>query len=97
MSSEQLESVRLAYHKSCQKEQVALDKEKQANEDSEMSPEKKQKVADAREKAAEEKQKVRRQVKEQIQLLIDSAELSMLDCNAGLLACCMLTHLVRQL
>uniref|UniRef100_A0A3Q3RYT7 Protein kinase C and casein kinase substrate in neurons protein 2-like n=1 Tax=Mastacembelus armatus TaxID=205130 RepID=A0A3Q3RYT7_9TELE len=55
-----LEKARVAYHKSCQKEQTALEKEKQANENAEMSPGKKQKITDAREKATEEKQKVRR-------------------------------------
>lgn len=58
----QLEKVRAAYHKSCQKEQTALDREKQGNEDAEMSPEKKQKLADAREKATGEKLKVSREV-----------------------------------
>lgn len=58
----QLDKVRAAYHKSCQKEQTALDREKQANEDAEMSPEKKQKLADAREKATGEKLKVSREV-----------------------------------
>lgn len=59
----QLDKVRAAYHKSCQKEQTALDKEKQANEDAEMSPEKKEKLAGAREKATGEKLKVSREVK----------------------------------
>lgn len=54
----QLEKVRAAYHKSCQKEQTALDKEKQANEDAEMSPEKKRKITNARETATEEKELV---------------------------------------
>lgn len=54
----QLEKVRAAYHKSCQKEQTALDKEKQANEDAEMSAEKKRKITHAREAAAEEKELV---------------------------------------
>lgn len=54
----QLDKVRAAYHKSCQKEQTALDREKQANEDADMSPEKKQKLADAREQATVEKLKV---------------------------------------
>lgn len=58
----QLDKIRAAYHKSCQKEQTALDKEKQANEDAEMSPEKKQKMADALEKATGEKLKVSREV-----------------------------------
>lgn len=58
----QLEKIRVAYHKTCQREQTALDKEKQANENSEMSPEKKQKFTEAREKATEEKEKVRRDV-----------------------------------
>uniref|UniRef100_A0A8C7YDM3 Zgc:91999 n=1 Tax=Oryzias sinensis TaxID=183150 RepID=A0A8C7YDM3_9TELE len=52
---------RVAYHKSCQREQVALDKEKQANENSEISEEKKQKHTEAREKATEEKEKARDQ------------------------------------
>lgn len=52
----------MSYHKSCQREQTALDKEKQANENTEMSPEKKQKFVDAREKVTEEKEKVRRDV-----------------------------------
>lgn len=55
----QLEKVRAAYHKCCQKEQTALDKEKQANEDAETSPEKKQKLASARESATEDKEKVK--------------------------------------
>lgn len=55
----QLDSVRLSYHKACQKEQTTIDKEKQANE-SETTPEKQQKLTAAREKAAEEKEKVRR-------------------------------------
>ncbi|XP_047465515.1 protein kinase C and casein kinase substrate in neurons protein 1-like isoform X2 [Mugil cephalus] len=54
-----LEKVRAAYHKACQREQAAQDKEKQANENSEMSPEKKQKFTEAREKATEEKEKIR--------------------------------------
>lgn len=58
----QLEKIRVAYHKSCQREQTAIDKEKQANDNSEMSPEKKQKITEAREKATEEKEKVRRDV-----------------------------------
>uniref|UniRef100_H3D5M2 Zgc:91999 n=1 Tax=Tetraodon nigroviridis TaxID=99883 RepID=H3D5M2_TETNG len=57
----QLDKVRAAYHKSCQKEQTALDKEKQANEDAEMSPEKKEKLAGAREKATGEKLKYKEQ------------------------------------
>lgn len=59
----QLDKVRAAYHKSCQKEQTALDKEKQANEDTEMSPEKKQKLANTRAKATGEKLKVSSEVK----------------------------------
>lgn len=62
MCIEQLEKARVAYHKSCQREQTALDKEKHANENSELSPEKKQKISDAREKATEVKDKVRRDV-----------------------------------
>lgn len=58
---QQLEKVRVAYHKSCQKENTALDKEKQANENSEMSEEKKQKIIEARERATEDKEKVRYQ------------------------------------
>uniref|UniRef100_A0A667Z8H3 Zgc:91999 n=1 Tax=Myripristis murdjan TaxID=586833 RepID=A0A667Z8H3_9TELE len=54
-----LDSVRLSYHKACQKEQTVIDKEKQANE-SETTPEKQQKLTAAREKATEEKEKVRR-------------------------------------
>ncbi|XP_029954191.1 protein kinase C and casein kinase substrate in neurons 2 protein-like [Salarias fasciatus] len=54
-----LEKVRADYHKSCQREQAAVDKEKQANENSEMSDEKKQKFGEAREKASEEKEKHR--------------------------------------
>ncbi|XP_029933679.1 protein kinase C and casein kinase substrate in neurons protein 2-like isoform X2 [Myripristis murdjan] len=53
-----LDSVRLSYHKACQKEQTVIDKEKQANE-SETTPEKQQKLTAAREKATEEKEKVR--------------------------------------
>lgn len=60
--SSQLEKARAMYHKSCLKEQSALDKEKIANEDTEMSPEKKQKMTEAREKATKEKEKVRRGV-----------------------------------
>ncbi|KAM3592784.1 uncharacterized protein V6R79_024985 [Siganus canaliculatus] len=56
-----LEKARGLYHKCCQREQAALDKEKHANEDSEMSPEKKQKFADAREKATGEKEKCKEQ------------------------------------
>lgn len=52
-----LEKVRAAYHKCCQKEQAALEREKQANEDAQVSPEKKQKVASARESATEDKDK----------------------------------------
>ncbi len=62
MCIQQLEKARVAYHKSCQREQAALDKEKQTSENSEMSPEKKQKFTDAREKATEEKEKVIRDV-----------------------------------
>ena len=62
MFIQQLEKVRVAYHKSCQREQAAAEKEKQANENTEMSPEKKQKYTEAREKAKEEKEKVRRDV-----------------------------------
>ncbi|XP_011486476.1 protein kinase C and casein kinase substrate in neurons 2 protein [Oryzias latipes] len=58
---QKLEKARVAYHKSCQREQVALDKEKQANENSEISEEKKQKHTEAREKATEEKEKARDQ------------------------------------
>ncbi|XP_071393193.1 protein kinase C and casein kinase substrate in neurons protein 1-like [Centroberyx affinis] len=54
-----LEAVRVVFHKACQKEQTAMSKEKQANENSEMSPEKKQKITAAREKTTEEKDKVR--------------------------------------
>ncbi|KAM3859429.1 protein kinase C and casein kinase substrate in neurons protein 1-like [Diretmus argenteus] len=54
-----LETARAAYHKACQKEKAAIDKEKQANENTEMSPEKQQKIAAAREKATEEKNKDR--------------------------------------
>jgi len=57
-----LEKVRVAFHKSCQREKAALDKEKQSNENSEWSEEKKQKITEAREKATEEKEKVRRDV-----------------------------------
>ncbi|XP_013863599.1 protein kinase C and casein kinase substrate in neurons protein 3 isoform X1 [Austrofundulus limnaeus] len=56
---QKLEKVRVAYHRSCQKEQAALDKEKQANENSEMSEEKKQKIREAKEKTAEEKEKAK--------------------------------------
>lgn len=62
LCTQQLEKVRVAYHKSCQREQTALDKEKQVNENTDMSPEKKQKYADAKVKATEEKDKVRRHV-----------------------------------
>jgi len=54
-----LEKAQAVYHKSCQREQVAVDKEKQANENSDMSPEKKQKFTEARERATEEKEKTR--------------------------------------
>ncbi|KAM6897734.1 protein kinase C and casein kinase substrate in neurons protein 1-like isoform 2-T3 [Xenentodon cancila] len=56
---QKMENVRVAYHKSCQKENVALNKERQANENSEMSEEKKQKIIEARERATEEKEKIR--------------------------------------
>ncbi|KAM4624201.1 protein kinase C and casein kinase substrate in neurons protein 1-like isoform 1-T2 [Polymixia lowei] len=54
-----LEKTRAVYHKVCQKEQTAIDKERQASENSEMVPEKQQKITAAREKASEEKEKVR--------------------------------------
>ncbi|KAI9531769.1 hypothetical protein NQZ68_038162 [Dissostichus eleginoides] len=54
-----LEKARVAYHKSCQREQNALDKEKQANENPQTSPEKKQKFLESREKVTEDKEKVR--------------------------------------
>ncbi|KAF7204641.1 protein kinase C and casein kinase II substrate protein 3 isoform X2 [Nothobranchius furzeri] len=56
---QKLEKVRASYHKTCQKEQAALDKERQARESSEMSEEKKLKITEAKEKATEEKEKVR--------------------------------------
>jgi len=54
-----LDDARGAYHKACQKEKTAMDKETQAKENTEMSPEKLQKMTLAREKATEEKEKVR--------------------------------------
>lgn len=57
---QQLEKARVSFHKTCQREATALDKEKQANENTEMSPEKKQKFTNTREKVTEEKEKVRR-------------------------------------
>ncbi|MEQ2267917.1 hypothetical protein XENORESO_012361 [Xenotaenia resolanae] len=56
---EQLEKVRVTYHKSCQREQAAQDKEKQATENAELSEEKKLKLGEAKERAAEEKEKAR--------------------------------------
>ncbi|CAB1337893.1 unnamed protein product, partial [Coregonus sp. 'balchen'] len=46
------------YHKACHKEQVAIDRETQAKQNTELSPEKLKKIQDAREKASEEKDKV---------------------------------------
>nr|XP_057918013.1 protein kinase C and casein kinase substrate in neurons protein 3-like [Doryrhamphus excisus]XP_057918014.1 protein kinase C and casein kinase substrate in neurons protein 3-like [Doryrhamphus excisus] len=54
-----LEKARLMYHKSCQKELGAVDKEKQASDNPDLSPEKKQKVTEAREIATEAKEKAR--------------------------------------
>ncbi|XP_054609561.1 protein kinase C and casein kinase substrate in neurons protein 3-like [Dunckerocampus dactyliophorus] len=54
-----LEKARLVYHKSCQKEMSAAEKEKQANDNPDLSPEKKQKVTEAREIATEAKEKAR--------------------------------------
>lgn len=62
MCFRQLEKARVAYHKSCQREQNALDKEKQANENPQTSPEKKQKFLESREKVTEDKEKVRKDV-----------------------------------
>ncbi|KAJ4940414.1 hypothetical protein JOQ06_026717 [Pogonophryne albipinna] len=56
---DRLEKARVAYHKSCQREQNALDKEKQANENPQTSPEKKQKFLESREMVTEDKEKVR--------------------------------------
>ncbi|KAG7507908.1 hypothetical protein JOB18_048605 [Solea senegalensis] len=53
MTMLQLEKARVAYHKSCQREQAALDKEKQANDNAETSPEKKQKITEAKVKVHE--------------------------------------------
>ncbi|KAL0984305.1 hypothetical protein UPYG_G00139720 [Umbra pygmaea] len=53
-----LEKARSAYHKACQKEQVASDKETQAKENTQLSPEKLKKIQDTREKASEEREKV---------------------------------------
>ncbi|XP_010887189.1 protein kinase C and casein kinase substrate in neurons protein 3-like [Esox lucius] len=53
-----LEKARSVYQKACQKEQVAIDRETQAKENKELSPEKLRKIQDAREKATEEKDKV---------------------------------------
>ncbi|PWA21940.1 hypothetical protein CCH79_00015642 [Gambusia affinis] len=52
-----LEKVRLAYHKACQKEQAALEKEKQVNDNPALSEEKKLKTAEAKERAAEERER----------------------------------------
>uniref|UniRef100_A0A4W5R0J5 Zgc:91999 n=1 Tax=Hucho hucho TaxID=62062 RepID=A0A4W5R0J5_9TELE len=49
-----------AYHKACYKEQVAIDREMQAKENTELCPEKLKKIQDARENASEEKDKVRK-------------------------------------
>ncbi|XP_028989926.1 protein kinase C and casein kinase substrate in neurons protein 3-like isoform X2 [Betta splendens] len=54
-----LEKTRAEYHKACQREQAAVDKEKQVSDSTEMSPEKKQKFTAAREKAAEERERTR--------------------------------------
>lgn len=48
-----------AYHKACQKEQTATDRERQAKENTELSPEKLKKIEEARERATEDKDKVR--------------------------------------
>lgn len=96
----QLDKVRAAYHKSCQKEQAALDKEKQANEDSEMSPEKKQKLANTREKATGEKLKVSSEVTT-VQVfkcfMTGARKLNVLHLNADLLTHYTCSHLIRQL
>ena len=99
MILQQLEKARVAYHKSCQREQAALDKEKQANENTEMSPEKKQKFTDAKGKATEEKEKVRRDGDTlhrlstfKIPPLWHTKELNMLHSYKVLLACCMWTY-----
>lgn len=54
-----LDKAREAYHKVCQREQAAIDKEKQANDNPELSPEKKQKFTDAKVKLTEEKEKMK--------------------------------------
>ncbi|XP_072312382.1 protein kinase C and casein kinase II substrate protein 3-like isoform X1 [Eucyclogobius newberryi] len=54
-----LEKAREAYHKACQREQAAIDKEKQANDNPELSPEKKQKFTDAKVTLTEEKAKMK--------------------------------------
>lgn len=54
-----LEKAREAYHKACQREQAAVDKERQANDNPELSPEKKQKFTDAKAKLTEEKEKMK--------------------------------------
>ena len=54
----QVEKARGAFHKACQKESWALEKEQRADGGSE-TPEKRQKITAAREKATEEKEKVR--------------------------------------
>ncbi|XP_029565026.1 protein kinase C and casein kinase substrate in neurons protein 3 isoform X1 [Salmo trutta] len=54
-----LEKARGAYHKACHKEQIAIDRETQAKENTELSPEKLKKIQDAREKASVEKDKIR--------------------------------------
>uniref|UniRef100_A0A3Q2EKM7 Zgc:91999 n=1 Tax=Cyprinodon variegatus TaxID=28743 RepID=A0A3Q2EKM7_CYPVA len=53
-----LEKVRVAYHKSCQREQAALDRERQANDNPELSEEKKLKLAEAKERARDRYEKV---------------------------------------
>ncbi|XP_068161407.1 protein kinase C and casein kinase substrate in neurons protein 1-like [Antennarius striatus] len=62
-----LEKVRVAYHKVCQREQMAVDKEKQASDNPELSPEKKQKFTNAREKTVEEKEKLREQYEKMLE------------------------------
>ncbi|XP_077407089.1 protein kinase C and casein kinase substrate in neurons protein 3-like isoform X2 [Vanacampus margaritifer] len=54
-----LEKARASYHKCCQKEQSALDKEKRASAVENGSAEKKQKVTEAREAATDAKEKAR--------------------------------------
>ncbi|KAM6951368.1 protein kinase C and casein kinase substrate in neurons protein 1-like [Aplochiton taeniatus] len=54
-----LDAVRSAFHKACQKEQQAAEKERQTGQNTEGNPDKLKKLTVAREKATEEKIKIR--------------------------------------